>query len=329
MTKPIKVAVTGAAGQIGYALLFRIASGQVFGPDVPVHLNLLELPVAVKAAEGTAMEIHDCGFSTLAGIDIYDTPEAGFDGANWALLVGSKPRGPGMERNDLIKENGPIFVGQGKALQKAASDIQVIVVGNPCNTNALIAQHNARDIDPRRFHAMTMLDQNRARAQLAEKAGVMVKEVSNMVIWGNHSSTMYPDFENASISGASVLDKISDRNWLETEFMTKVQKRGAAIIAARGKSSAASAASACIDHMKCLVNPTPKGQWFSAAIPSDGESYGVPKGLIFSFPVQSQGGGDYKVVQDLKLSDFAKSKIKITTDELLKERDVVKDLLVS
>jgi len=327
MSQPIKVAVTGAAGQIGYALLFRIASGQVFGPDTPVHLNLVELPVAVKAAEGTAMEIHDCGFSTLAGVDIYDDPAKGFDGVNWSLLVGSKPRGPGMERNDLIQQNGPIFVSQGKALQKAASDLQVIVVGNPCNTNALIAQHNANDVDPRRFHAMTMLDQNRARAQLAEKAGVRVKEVSNLTIWGNHSSTMYPDFENAKISGKPVLDSISDRDWLENGFLTTVQKRGAAIIAARGKSSAASAASACIDHMKSIVYPTKKGEWFSAAIPSDGESYGVPKGLIYSFPVKSDGKGNCSVVHDLPMSDFAKAKMKITTDELLKERDVVKDLL--
>ena len=327
MTQPIKVAVTGAAGQIGYALLFRIASGQVFGPDTPVHLNLVELPVAVKAAEGTAMEIHDCGFSTLAGVDIYDDPMKGFEGVNWSLLVGSKPRGPGMERNDLIQQNGPIFVNQGKALQKAASDIQVIVVGNPCNTNALIAQHNANDVDPRRFHAMTMLDQNRARAQLAEKAGVRVKEVSNLTIWGNHSSTMYPDFENAKISGKPVADSISDRDWLENGFLTTVQKRGAAIIAARGKSSAASAASACVDHMKAIITPTKKGEWFSAAIPSDGEAYGVPKGLIYSFPVTSDGKGNCSVVRDLPLCDFAKAKMKITTDELLKERDVVKDLL--
>ena len=327
MKKPIHVAVTGAAGQIGYSLLFRLASGEVFGADQPVHLHLVELPMAVKAAEGTAMEIEDCGFATLDGITIADNPEQGFDGVNWALLVGSKPRGPGMERNDLIKENGPIFVGQGKALAKAASDVRCVVVGNPCNTNALIAQHACRDIPATRFSAMTALDEGRARNQIAKKAGVPVGDVYNMAIWGNHSSTMFPDFENAIIGGKKATDIITDRAWLESDFITTVQKRGAAIIAARGKSSAASAASACIDHVKNFYNKTPEGRFFSAAVPSNGEAYGIPAGLMYSFPIRSNGNGDYEIVTDVQLSDFAKAKMQITTDELLAEREVVKDLL--
>ncbi|MEZ4742834.1 MAG: malate dehydrogenase [Bdellovibrionota bacterium] len=327
MKDVVRVAVTGAAGQIGYSLLFRIASGEVFGPDQPVHLNLLELPQAVKAAEGTAMELLDCGFSTLHGIDCMDNVEKGFDGVHWALLVGSKPRGPGMERNDLIRANGPIFVSQGKALCKAASNVRVVVVGNPCNTNALIAQHNCKEIPATQFSAMTMLDQNRARAQLALKAGVGVGEVKNLVVWGNHSSTMYPDFENATISGKAVPEVISDRKWLESDFITTVQKRGAAIIEARGKSSAASAASACIDHMKNFATKTPAGECFSACVPSDGHAYDIPKGLIFSFPLRANGNGGYEIVEDKKLSDFAKGKIRQTTEELVEEREVVKDLL--
>lgn len=327
MNKPVRVAVTGAAGQIGYSLLFRIASGEVFGKDTPVELSLVELPQAVKAAEGTAMELLDCGFSSLSKVDIYDNPAAGFEGVNWALLVGSKPRGPGMERNDLIRENGPIFVSQGKALSKAASDVRCVVVGNPCNTNALIAQHNCREVPANRFSAMTMLDENRARAQLALKASVGVGEVSNLAIWGNHSSTMVPDFENALISGKPVTDVITDREWLENDFFTTVQKRGAAIIQARGKSSAASAASACIDHVKNFLHKTPEGQYFSAAVPSDGSYYDVPAGLMYSVPLRSNGDGTYDVVRDVALSDFAKSKIEFTTKELLGEREIVKDLL--
>lgn len=327
MTKPIRVAVTGAAGQIGYSLLFRIAAGELFGPDTPVHLSLVELPMGVKAAEGTAMELVDCAFPTLAGVDIYDNPESGFEGVNWALLVGSKPRGPGMERNDLIKENGPIFVAQGKALARAASDVRCVVVGNPCNTNALIAQHNCRDVPATRFSAMTMLDENRAKAQLAAKAGLGVSSVENLIIWGNHSSTMVPNFEAAKISGKPLNDVISDRSWLESEFFTTVQKRGAAIIAARGKSSAASAASACIDHVKRFTEKTPEGQWFSAAVPSDGSCYDVPKGLMFSMPIRSLGDGSYEVKKDETLSDFIKAKVAGTRDELLAEREVVKDLL--
>lgn len=327
MTQPIRVAVTGAAGQIGYSLLFRIASGELFGPDVPVHLNLVELPQAVKAAEGTAMELDDCGFASLAGVDIFDSPETGFDGVNWALLVGSKPRGPGMERNDLIKENGPIFVAQGKALAKAASDVRCVVVGNPCNTNALIAQHNCREIPATRFSAMTMLDENRAKAQLAQKAGVNVGQIKNLAIWGNHSSSMVPNFEAASIKGQSLESIITDREWLEGDFFSTVQKRGAAIIAARGKSSAASAASACIDHVKHFTKKTPEGEFFSAAVPTDGSIYDLPQGLMFSMPLRSDGQGGYEVVKGMELSGYMKSKIEATRDELLRERDVVKDLL--
>ena len=323
----VKVAVTGAAGQIGYSLLFRLASGEVFGRDTAVKLHLLELPAAIKAAEGTAMELEDCGFPTLAGINISDSAETAFDGVNWALFVGSKPRGPGMERNDLIRDNGPIFVSQGKALARAAKDVHIVTVGNPCNTNALIAQHNCRDIPATRFSAMTMLDENRAKAQLAKKAGCNVGDV-NIAIWGNHSSTMYPDFENGLIAGKKITDVVKDRSWLETDFMKTVQQRGAAIIAARGKSSAASAASACIDHMLRLMHPTPSGKYFSCAVPSDGNSYGVPSGLIFSFPCRSHGNGKYEIIRDLPLSDYAKKKIDETTKELLAERDVVKELLV-
>ena len=327
MTKPVRIAVTGAAGQIGYSLLFRIAAGELFGPDTPVHLHLVELPQAVKAAEGTAMELDDCAFNTLAGVDIFDSPEQGFGGVNWALLVGSKPRGPGMERNDLIKENGPIFVSQGKALAKAASDVRCVVVGNPCNTNALIAQHNCREVPATRFSAMTMLDENRAKAQLAKKAGVGVGDIKNLAIWGNHSSTMVPNFEMAKIAGDNLESKITDRSWLEGEFFTTVQKRGAAIIAARGKSSAASAASACIDHVKNFTKATPEGEWFSAAVPSDGSCYDIPKGLMFSFPLRADGKGGYEVVKNLEVSDYMQSKIAKTKEELLSEREVVKDLL--
>jgi malate dehydrogenase len=325
--KVVKVAVTGAAGQIGYSLLFRLASGEVFGNDTEIHLNLLELPAGIKAAEGTAMELEDCGFTTLTRINISDAAETAFDGVNWALFVGSKPRGPGMERNDLIRDNGPIFVSQGKALARAAKDVRIVTVGNPCNTNALIALHNCRDIPATHFTAMTMLDENRAKAQLAKKADCNVGEV-NIAIWGNHSSTMYPDFENGTISGQKITDVIKDRSWLEGDFMKTVQQRGAAIIAARGKSSAASAASACIDHIWRLSKPTPSGKYFSCAVPSDGNSYGVPAGLIFSFPCRSNGDGKYEIVKDLVVSDYGRKKIDETTKELLAEREVVKELLV-
>ena len=327
MTKSVRIAVTGAAGQIGYSLLFRIASGELFGPDCGVELNLLELPQAVKAAEGTAMELDDCAFSALRRVECFDDPKRAFDGVNWALLVGSMPRGPGMERADLIKANGPIFVEQGKALQAAASDVMVVVVGNPCNTNALIAQHSCRDIPATRFTAMTALDENRAKAQLALKAGVSVGQVDRLALWGNHSPTMYPDFENARIGGNPVEQVVTDRPWLEGAFLETVQKRGAAIIDARGKSSAASAASACIDHVKKLTSKTPSGDWFSAGIPSDGAFYDVPPGILFSFPLTSQGNGDYRVVEGLELSEYGRNKLKVTADELLREREHVKDLL--
>lgn len=326
MTQTIKVAVTGAAGQIGYSLLFRIASGELFGKNKPVELVLVELPAGLKAAEGTAMELEDCAFPALKAIHIHDNPKQGFEGVNWALLVGSKPRGPGMERNDLIKENGPIFVEQGKALLKAASDVRVAVVGNPCNTNALIAQHNCRDVPATRFSAMTMLDENRAKAQLAIKAKAGVGDIQNMIVWGNHSSTMFPNFEHGTIGGKPIAQVIGDRNWLEKDFMGIVQKRGAEIIAARGKSSAASAASALVDHIQNFM--TPNGRVFSAAVPSDGQQYGIPKGLIFSFPIKAKANGEYEIIQGMDLSDYARTMIKKTTDELLAEREVVKDLLV-
>ena len=326
MTQTVKVAVTGAAGQIGYALLFRIASGQLFGADTKVVLSLLESPQAVKALEGVAMELDDCAFPTLAGIEINDDPNLAFQDINWALLVGAKPRGPGMERGDLIRENGPIFTGQGKALAKGASNVRAMVVGNPCNTNALIAAHNASGVPVERFSAMTMLDQNRAGAQLAQKAGVPVDAVRNVTIWGNHSATQYPDFFNATINGKPVTDVIDDHEWLKSEFITTVQKRGAAIIAARGSSSAASAANAILDHVKAFTQPTADGQWFSACVPSDG-SYGIEKDLIFSFPCRTKDDGSYEIVQGLEHNEFAREKLEATTKELIGEREIVKDLL--
>jgi malate dehydrogenase len=326
MPNIISVAVTGAAGAIGYALLPRIASGQLLGPDTRISLRLLELPVAMASLEGVVMELDDCAFPLLDSIHITDDPAVAFEGVSWAMLVGSKPRTKGMERNDLIRDNGPIFVGQGKALQKAASDVRAVVVGNPCNTNALIAMHNAPDIPRERFSAMTRLDQNRAAAQLAKKAGVGVAAITNMTIWGNHSATQYPDTENAKIGGKPVRDVISDVEWLQGEMIKKVQQRGAEIINARGSSSAFSAANASIDHVRSLIAKTPEGDWFSAAIPSDG-SYGIPEGLIFSYPLVSDGNGNWSIVQSLEHSDFAKDKVAKTVEELLAEREVVKDLL--
>jgi malate dehydrogenase len=322
---PVKVAVTGAAGQIGYALLFRIASGQLLGPDTPVSLSLLEIPAAVKAAEGTAMELDDCAFPLLAGIDISDDPNTAFDGVNIALLVGARPRGPGMERSDLLEANGGIFKPQGQALNAhAASDIKVLVVGNPANTNALIAQQNAPDIPRERFTAMTRLDHNRAMAQLSAKSGVPVKEITNVTIWGNHSATQYPDIFHAKLAGKSAAETINDQEWLETDFIPTVQKRGAAIIEARGASSAASAANAAVDHVHDWVLGTPEGDWVSMAIPSDG-SYGVEEGLISSFPVTTSGG-EYSIVQGLEISDFSRGRIDKTVAELGEERDAIKGL---
>lgn len=323
--KNVKVAVTGAAGQIGYSLLFRLASGEVFGVDTKISLYLLEITPALPALEGVVMELDDCAFPLLENVVVTDNAETAFDGVNWALLVGSKPRGAGMERGDLIRENGPIFVGQGRALNKAADDARVLVVGNPANTNCLIAMNNS-ELPDNRFSALTRLDQNRAYAQLAQKADVPVSAVSNVTIWGNHSATQYPDAENAKINGKPAMDVITDHDWLRGEFITTVQKRGAAIIAARGSSSAASAANAALDHVKSFEAKTPDGQWFSAAVSSDG-SYGIEKGLIFSFPAVSDGAGGYSIVQGLTWSDFARQKVAITENELKEEKAVVTDLL--
>jgi malate dehydrogenase len=322
---PVRVAVTGAAGQIGYALLFRIASGQLLGPDTPVSLSLLEIPTAVKAAEGTAMELDDCAFPLLSGIDISDDPAEAFDGVNIALLVGARPRTKGMERGDLLEANGGIFKPQGQALNgHAASDIRVLVVGNPANTNALIAQSNAPDIPRERFTAMTRLDHNRAIAQLAKKSDTPVKDITNVTIWGNHSATQYPDIFHAKLGGRSAAEAVGDQNWLENDFIPTVQKRGAAIIEARGASSAASAANAAIDHVHDWMLGTPDGDWVSMAIPSDG-SYDVEEGLISSFPVTCQGG-EYEIVQGLEISEFSRGRIDKTVAELQEERDAIRSL---
>lgn len=325
MSKLVKVAVTGAAGNIGYAMLFRLASGEIFGPDTRVALHLLEITPALKALEGVVMELNDCAFPLLENIVVTDDANTAFDGINWGLLVGAKPRGKGMERGDLIRDNGPIFTGQGKALNKAASDVRILVVGNPANTNALIAVNNS-DLPADRFAAMTQLDENRAYSQLATKAGIGVSDISNVIIWGNHSATQYPDIEQAKIQGKPLTEVITDQDWLRGEFITTVQKRGAAIIAARGASSAASAASAALDHVKNMSKKTPDGKWFSCAVPSDG-SYGVDEGLVFSFPIQADGNGGYSIVQGLSMSDFGKEKFEITLNELREEKSVVSDLL--
>lgn len=327
MSKLVNVAVTGAAGQIGYAMLFRLASGEIFGHDTRVALRLLEVTPVLKALEGVVMELDDCAFPLLDSVTISDDANVAFDGVNWALLVGSKPRGKGMERSDLIRDNGPIFVGQGQALAaRAASDLRVLVVGNPANTNCLIAANNATGVPAERFAAMTQLDHNRAVIQLAKKAGVTVNEVSNVTIWGNHSPSQYPDAENAKINGKPVYDVISDHEWLKNSFVTTVQKRGAAVIEARGASSAASAANAALNHVQNMVKKTPAGDWFSCAVPSDG-SYGVDEGLLFSFPITSDGQGGYSIVQGLPMSDWAKGKFAATLQELHDEKAVVADLL--
>jgi malate dehydrogenase len=322
---PVKVAVTGAAGQIGYAILFRIASGALLGPDTTVQLSLLEVSAAVKAAEGTAMELDDGAYPLLAGIDISDDPNAAFDGANLALLIGARPRSAGMERGDLLEANGGIFKPQGQALNAhAASDIRVLVVGNPANTNALIAQQNAPDIPAERFTAMTRLDHNRAIAQLAKRTGTPVKDITNVTIWGNHSATQYPDIFHAKLAGENAAAKIDDQAWLESDFIPTVQKRGAAIIDARGASSAASAASAAINHIHDWVLGTPEGDWVSMAISSDG-SYGVQEGLISSFPVTTSGG-EYKIVEGLELSEFSRTRIDASVAELAEERAAITGL---
>jgi malate dehydrogenase len=322
---PTKVAVTGAAGQIGYAILFRIASGQLLGPDTDVHLSLLEIPQAVKATEGTAMELDDCAFPLLAGVDIFDDPARAFDGVNIALLVGARPRAKGMERSDLLEANGGIFKPQGLALNDhAASDIKVLVVGNPANTNCLIAQRNAPDIPPERFTSMMRLDHNRSIAQLARKAGVAVTDITNMTVWGNHSTTQYPDLMHARVRGRNATEVVNDQAWIEKEFIPVVAKRGAAVIEARGASSAASAANAAIDHMNNWVNGTPDGDWVSMGIPADG-SYGVQDGVICGFPCTCSGG-EYHIVQDLDIDPFSRERIEASVDELKEERAAVEEL---
>ena len=307
MSQPVNVTVTGAAGQIGYALLFRIASGQMLGPDQPVRLRLLEIPDAVKAAEGTAMELDDCAFPLLAGIDIHDDPKAAFDGANIALLVGARPRTKGMERADLLEANGAIFKPQGEAIAAgAAGDVRVLVVGNPANTNALIAMSNADGVPRERFTAMTRLDHNRAVAQLADKTGAAVSDIGNMAVWGNHSPTMYPDLFNAKVKGERAWDAVGDESWVAEEYIPRVGKRGAEIIEARGASSAASAANAAIDHVHDWMGGTADGEWVSMAVPSDG-SYGVAEGIISSFPCRTADGA-YEIVQGLDVPAFSQQR---------------------
>jgi len=319
---PVKVTVTGAAGQIGYAILFRIASGQLLGSDTKVHLDLLEVPQAVKAAQGTALELFDCAFPLLAGIDVHDDPNQAFDGANIALLIGARPRSKGMERADLLEANGAIFKPQGQALNAhAADDVKILVVGNPANTNALIAQSNAPDIPAQRFTAMTRLDENRAVAQLAQKLSVGVEDINDLVVWGNHSPTMFPDLFNAKVNGRPAIEQV-DEGWYAEEYIPRVGKRGAEIIDARGASSAASAANAAIDHVSDWVQGADGLR--SMAVASDG-SYGVEEGLISSFPVRV-GGGSYEIAQDLEVGDFARARIEKTVNELKEERDAVKGL---
>jgi malate dehydrogenase len=328
MAEPIRVAVTGAAGNIGYALIFRLASGEVFGPDQPVHLNLIEVPPVMKSLTGVEMELDDCAFPTLAGVTRCDSDhlEEGFAGCHWVLCVGSIPRKAGMERGDLIRINGPIFTNTGKAIQaSAAKDVRVVVVGNPCNTNCLIAMNHAPDVPRENWFAMTMLDENRAKSQLAHKSGRPVKAVKNMGIWGNHSATQYPDFFHATIDGKPATEVITDEKWLQSDFIPTVQKRGATVIEARGASSAASAANAIVDTITGIIRPTAQGDCFSASVCSDG-SYGVDEGLIFGYPLTSNGK-QVKIVSGLEHNDFAQQKIKITLDELRTERDTVKDLL--
>jgi len=325
VSAPIKVAVTGAAGQIGYSLLFRIASGSMLGPDQPLELRLLEITPALKALEGVVMELDDCAFPLLSKVDIGDDPKTIFDGVNLACLVGARPRTKGMERSDLLEANGSIFKPQGQALNdNAAEDIRVLVTGNPANTNALIAMRNARDIPAERFNALTRLDHNRAKAQLAAKTGASVSEITHMTIWGNHSMTQYPDLFHALVRGQNAAELINDQEWLESTFLPTVQKRGAAVIEARGASSAASAANATIDHMRDWMLGTPEGDWVSMSVPSDG-SYQVPEGLISSFPCTTSGGG-YQIVSGLEINSFSRDKIDSSVAELIEERNAVQAL---
>jgi malate dehydrogenase len=322
---PVNVTVTGAAGQIGYALLFRVAAGEMLGSETDVHLNLLEIPDAVKAAEGTAMELDDCAFPLLAGIDIYDDPKAAFEGCNVGLLVGARPRGPGMERSDLLEANGGIFKPQGEAINAgAADDVKVLVVGNPANTNALIAMANAPDVPNERFTAMVRLDHNRAIAQLAHRTGATVADITNMTIWGNHSTTQYPDLVNAKVKSSSAWDAVGDEAWIADEFIPTVAKRGAAIIDARGASSAASAANAAIDHVHDWVLGTADGDWVSMGVPADG-SYAVAEGIISGYPCTC-AGGEYSIVEGLEITDFSRERIDASVAELKEERDAVAGL---
>jgi malate dehydrogenase len=326
--KPVQVTVTGAAGQIGYALLFRIASGQLLGPDQPIVLRMLEIEPAMKALEGVAMELDDCAFPLLQSMVLTSNTEEAFDGTSWALLVGSVPRKAGMERGDLLSVNGGIFGPQGKAIAaRAARDVRILVVGNPCNTNCYIARSNAPDIPAERWFAMMRLDENRAKTQLAKKAEVPVAVVSNMAIWGNHSSTQFPDARNAKIAGMGAFDVITDHGWLKHGFITTVQNRGAKVLEARGLSSAASAANAVLDAVESIRTATPWGDWHSLAVMSHGE-YGVPEGLQFGFPVRSDGS-NWEVVTGLEHDDDAKERIRVTTEELVQERDLVKGLVPS
>ena len=327
MKTPIRVAVTGAAGQIGYSLLFRIASGAMFGPDQPVILHLIEIEPALPALGGVVMELQDCAFPLLKGIVPTASLDEGFAGVNWALLVGSVPRKAGMERKDLLGINGKIFIGQGKAIEKnAAHDVRVLVVGNPCNTNCLIAMNNAKGVPANRWFAMTRLDENRAKMQLALKAGVDVTSVTNLAIWGNHSATMYPDFYNARINGRHATEVITDIHWLQNEFITTVQQRGASIIKARGLSSAASAANAVVDTVRSLTVPTTEGDWYSVAVHSDGQ-YDIEKDIITSFPIRTNHDGAWEVAKWVPIGDFSREKITATVNELKEERELVRELL--
>ncbi len=322
---PIRIAVTGAAGAIGYSILFRIASGDLFGPDQPVIIHLVDIPDAVPALQGVMMELEDCASPALQGLVATSDLSVGFGGINWALLIGSVSRKPGMERKDLLAINGKIFTGQGQALQKyAAKDIRILVVGNPCNTNCLIAKSSAPEIPANRWFAMTRLDENRAKAQLAKKAGVDISAVSNLAVWGNHSPTMFPDFYNAKINGKPLAQSIGDENWLKTDFVTTVAQRGTAVLNARKAGSAASAANAALDSVKSIVNPTPSGDWHSVCVPSDG-SYGIEKDLICSFPVHSDGKS-LQIVQGLQINDFSRGKIDATVNELKGEKAMAAEL---
>jgi malate dehydrogenase len=328
MSQVIKrVAVTGGAGQIAYSLLFRIASGELLGSQQPMALHILEVPEAMGFLKGVVMELDDCAFPLLKEVKIGSDPAEVFAGVDYALLVGAKPRGPGMERKDLLADNGKIFIGQGKALNEVAPKALTLVVGNPCNTNCLIALHHAPKLGPSRFYSMTLLDENRARMMLAQKAKVDVTDVDHVVVWGNHSATQVPDFVNARIKGKPVLDLIKDRKWCEDQFIPDIQKRGATVIAARGKSSAASAAHAALYAMKELIFPTPEGKWFSMGMLSNGNPYGIKEGIVFSFPCRSKGDGKLEIVKNVPWDDFLKTKIGLTEKELLEEKELVKHLL--